>query len=236
MTDGSRPDPTRTPTTRRSARRSSASWAGVRSRRPVPATRVSSRCARPPTRGRSRSTRRPRPGPSVGDDGQAGFRTDRLKSAGERAERETTSLSRRNRARPTLTTSLVAVASGLAGGGMGAYLVSRATRAALAQAVERSERVAEDGGRAARETLMRSRRSNCCAPPPACRRRSRRSASASPATTASAASPSSTGCAPSARPRVPHPAGAPGALGDAGRARPRLRPRLARARPGRVRR
>jgi hypothetical protein len=57
---------------------------------------------------------------------------------------------------PSVTTGFVAMASGLAGGGMGAALVSRATRAALRQAVERSERVAQDGGRAARETLMRS--------------------------------------------------------------------------------
>ena len=57
---------------------------------------------------------------------------------------------------PIVTTGIVAMASGLGGGGMGAYLVNRATRAALRQAVERSERVAEDGGRAARETLMRS--------------------------------------------------------------------------------
>jgi hypothetical protein len=46
--------------------------------------------------------------------------------------------------------------SGLAGGGLGAWLVSRTTAQTLKMTIDRAERTAVDGGRAARETLMRS--------------------------------------------------------------------------------
>ena len=55
-----------------------------------------------------------------------------------------------------LVTSAFTWGAGLSGGAMGAYLVNRTTRTALRLAVEQSERVAADGSRAARETLMRS--------------------------------------------------------------------------------
>jgi hypothetical protein len=57
---------------------------------------------------------------------------------------------------PTIASGLLALAAGLAGGGMGTYAVSRATRRGLLAAVDRSEQASLDGGRAARETLMRS--------------------------------------------------------------------------------
>jgi hypothetical protein len=55
-----------------------------------------------------------------------------------------------------LLTGANVIASGVSGGGHGAYVVNRTTRAALREAADRAERVAADGGRAARETLMRS--------------------------------------------------------------------------------